>query len=50
MPNNSLLFKQWLLLRYSGHGLNNGPFYNWTNLDHLKTELVRYLDPHCIYQ
>ena len=36
-----------LLVRYSGHGLNNGPFDDRTNLDHLNTELVRYSDPRC---
>ena len=30
-------------------GLNNGPFDGGTFLDHSNTELVRYLDHHCIY-
>ena len=28
--------------------MNNEPFDERTVLDHLNTELVRYLDPHCI--
>ena len=39
-----------LLVRYSGHGLNNEPFEERTVLDHSNTELVRYSDPHCIEQ
>ena len=64
MPNNSSLFKpsvtqpisqtpydlnKELLVRYSGHGLNNKPFNERTNLDHLNTKLVCYSDPHCIW-
>ena len=55
MPANSLLFKPSvtqpydlnieLLVRYSGHGLNNKPFGNQTILNHSNTELVRYSDP-----
>ena len=36
-----------LLVCYSGHGLNNGPFDEQTVLNHLNTGLVRYSDPHC---
>ena len=38
--NNELLFC------YLGHGLNNEPFNERTNLDNLNTELVCYSDPH----
>ena len=63
MPANSSLFKpsvtqpfsqtpydlnNELLVCYPGNGLNNQPFDEQTVLDHLKTELVRYSDPHCI--
>ena len=37
-----------ILVRYSRHGLNNGPFNEWTVLDHLNTKLVCYSDPRCI--
>ena len=37
-----------LLVRYSRHGLNNGPFNKLTVLDHLNTKLVCYSDSHCI--
>ena len=38
-----------LLVGYSRHGLNNGPFDERTVLDHLNPELlVQYSDPHCI--
>ena len=30
----------------SGHGLNNGPFNDGTDIDCLNIELVRYSDPH----
>ena len=33
---------------HSRHGLNNGPFVDWTVLDHLNTELVHSADPHWI--
>ena len=33
---------------YSGHGLNNGPFNDRTDFEHLNTKLVRYSDPRCI--
>ena len=36
-----------ILVCYSRHGLNNRPFDEQTVLDHLKTELVGYSDPHC---
>ena len=32
----------------SGHGLNNGPFNDGTDIDRLNIELVRYSDPHSI--
>ena len=35
-------------LNITGH-LNNGPFNDWTTLNHLNTGLVRYSDPHCFY-
>ena len=37
-----------LLVRYSRHGFNSGPFDERIVLDHLNTELVRHSDPHCI--
>ena len=52
LPNNLVsLIREWqtnsqLLVRYSGHFWNNGPFAHRTNLDHLNTGLVRYSDPH----
>ena len=63
MPTISLLFKpsvtqpisqkpydlnNELLVRYSGHGLNNEPFDEQTVLAHLNTEQVCYSDPLCI--
>ena len=36
-----------LLVHYSRHGLNNGPFNERTVLEHLNTKLVFYSDPHC---
>ena len=36
-----------LFVRYSRHGLNNGPFDKRTVLDHLNTKIVRYADAHC---
>ena len=39
-----------LIVRHSGHGLNNRPFHNRKCLDHSNTGLVRYSDPHCIYK
>ena len=38
-----------LLVCYSSHDLNNGPFNYRTGLDHSNTKLVRYPDPHCIF-
>ena len=38
-----------LLVHYSRHGLNNGPFDAQTVLNHLKTKLVRHSDPNCIW-
>jgi hypothetical protein len=32
-----------------GCHLNIGPFDNWTQIDHLNTELVRFSDHFCIY-
>ena len=37
-----------LLVRYSRHGLNNGPFDEQIVLYHLNTKLVRYSDPYRI--
>ena len=37
-----------LLVRYSDHHLNNGPFGYWTTFDYSNTRLVRYSDTHCI--
>ena len=36
-----------LLVRNSGHGLNNEPFDGRTVLDHSNTELVCQSDPYC---
>ena len=36
-----------LLVCYSSHDLNNGPFKERTVLDHSNTKLVCYSDPHC---
>ena len=41
-PNNEHL------VHYSGHGLNEEPFYERTILDHLNTKLICYSDTHCI--
>ena len=37
-----------LLVFFSRHHLNNGPFDKQTVLDHLNTELVCYSNPKCI--
>ena len=39
-----------LLVCYSRHGLNNGPFNEQNVLNHLNTEIVHYSDPHCIVE
>ena len=36
-----------LLVYYSCHDLNNGPFTEQTILDNLNTKQVCYSDPHC---
>ena len=38
-----------MVVQYSDHHLNNGPFGDLTTFNHSNTQLVRYSDPNCTF-